>query len=197
MDEVTLDAQRRDARHVRHLRKRGLVPGNVFGKDVESTAIQFAPSAFQRASATAGRTGVIRLSIEGEKAPRRVMVAAVQRNPLGDRLLHVDLHQVNMSVAVHAAVPLVFVGQSEAVKHGNVLVHNMSEIEIDALPSAVPDQIEVDLAALGSVGDSIFAQDLVLPEGATLHGDGTALVARIQAPRGAEAGEAAEESTGA
>lgn len=195
MDETTLDVQRRDVSHVRHLRKRGLVPGNIFGKGVESTAIQFSRGEFERAIAEAGRTGVIRVSVAGEPAPRRVMVAGLQRNALGDHLQHVDLHQVDMSVSVHAQVPLVFVGQSEAVKHGNVLVHNMSEIEIDALPSSVPDQIEVDLAVLDAVGDSIFAHDLVLPAGATLRGDGTALVARIQAPRGGAVAEAEEETT--
>ncbi len=194
MDEIKLDAQRRDAGHVRHLRKRGLVPGNVFGKGVDSLAIQVPMGAVQKALQEAGRTGIIRLNVEGEKAPRRVMVANLQRNALGNTLQHVDLHQVDMRVAIHTAVPLVFVGQSEAAKRGDVVVHSMSEVELEALPAVIPDQVEVDLSPLAAVGDQILASDLVLPEGVTLHVDGEALVAHVQAARVSEAPAEEEEA---
>lgn len=162
MTNYTIKASLRTAtgRKVRALRKSGIVPANVFGKKTKSVSIQLDAKLLRDILKKAGETSLINLTIEGEKKARPVLVSGYAQDPVSNDLYHVDFHEVDLTEKVTAMVPIKVVGEAEAVKAGNNLVVQKNEIEVEALPADLPDEIEVDVTTLAAVGDSIHAKDL-------------------------------------
>ena len=162
MTNYQLKAQKRTltGRKVKSLRRQGIVPANVFGKKSTSASIQAEVKALTDTLKKAGETSLVNLQIEGEKSPRSVLIAGYAQNPVTGELLHVDFHEVDLTQKTTATVPLKAVGESTAVKSGMVLVMQKNELEVEALPTDLPDHIEVDLSVLTEVGSSIHAKDL-------------------------------------
>lgn len=147
-------------RKVKSLRRDGLVPGNVFGPDIKSIAVQFDRKALIEIIKSAGETSLVTLAIEGESKPHAVLIAGYHTDPVTGAVLHVDLHEVNLKEKTTAAVPVHTVGESPAVAEGKVLVVLRNAIEVEALPTDLPDEIAVDISGLVAVGDTIHAKDL-------------------------------------
>ena len=90
------------------------------------------------------------------------------RNPqysavLGD-IIHIDCYKVNLKEKITASVPIEFIGESQAVKDGNVLVEVTNEVEVEALPTDLPEAIEVDISVLNAIDDMITVGDIKLDE---------------------------------
>lgn len=162
MTTYELKAEKRTilGKKIKTLRRTGLAPGNVFGKKTPSVAIQLDHKALVATLRQAGETSLIQLKIAGETKPRPVLVAGYAQNPVTGALLHVDFHEVDLTEKTTAKVPVKTVGTSPAVESGNVLVLQRNEIEVEALPTDLPDIIEVDVTSLTEVGQSILAADL-------------------------------------
>ena len=152
MKKHTLKAQKREmlGRKVKKLRQQGQLPATVYGKKLESENLLVSSMDFAKVFAETGLTGLIELVLDGSTKP--VLVHHVQRHPVKDSILHVEFHQVDLKEKVHANVPLVFVGESPVVvqKQG-VLLSLVSEIEVEALPTDLPEKIEVDVSVLAEV----------------------------------------------
>lgn len=164
MSDYKLTAKTRKlfGRKVKTLRHQGVIPGNVFGKKTKSTSIQLSEKELLAIIREAGETSLINLTIEGEKKPRPVLISGYAKDPVTGNLLHIDLHQVDLTVKTTADVPVVTAGESPAVEAGLVLVTLKQEIEVEALPTDLPDKITVDVSGLKEVGDSVLAKDLKL-----------------------------------
>jgi large subunit ribosomal protein L25 len=177
---------------VKSLRKGGVVPGNVFGKKTPSVAVQMDHKALVATLRLAGETSLVHLKIDGETKVRPVLVAGYAQNPVSGELLHVDFHEVDLTQKTTAMVPVKAVGESEAVKSGNILVLQRNEIEVEALPTDLPDVIEIDISILTEVGASIHAKDLKVDRSkVTLIIEDEEVVATIQEPAKEEVVEAA------
>ncbi len=159
---VQLSVQKRTikGKKVKTLRLQGILPGHVFGNTIENTDVQVNAKAFSKVYKSVGETGLIDLSIEGETASRPVLIDDYALHPVSGSILHVDFHQVNLKEKVEATVPIETVGESEAIKAGNVLVMAYNEVEVEALPTDLPDHFEVDISKLKQVGDDIKFSDL-------------------------------------
>ncbi len=156
MDKLTLLCEKRKivGRKVKQLRKKGIIPGNVYGKKIKSTAVSVKDADFDKIYKEAGATSIVNLSLEGKDHP--VLIHAVQRDPLSRKILHVDFLEVDLKEKVTAKVPLVTVGESPAVRDKiGTLLSLISEIEIEALPADLPEKIEVDISSLSEVDQSI------------------------------------------
>lgn len=165
MKTHTLTAQKREitGKKVKQLRKKGVVPGNIFGKTVASTAVSINVLDFKKTYHEVGETGLIELSLKGEKTPHYVLVNLVQIHPVTDEVLHVDLHEVALKEKIRVAVPITFSGESPATSQKKgVLITLLNEIEVEALPTELPDHIMVDLTSLSEVGDEIKISDIKL-----------------------------------
>lgn len=165
MDKVTLNAQKRTVvgRKVKKLRKEGLVPANLYGKKVKSQSVQVAEKEFSSVFTKAGETGLVELMLDKQVHP--VLVKNVTYHPVTGSPLHVDFFQVDLKEKVQTRVPLSFVGESPAVKDKlGVLLTILSEIEIEALPTDLPEKIEVDVTNLKAVGDTIKVSDLKITD---------------------------------
>ncbi len=162
MTTFELSANKRTifGRKTKQLRNNGIIPANIFGKKIKSLAIELASSTLLDTMRKAGETGLIHLKIKGDDKVHSVLVSGYAQNPVSGDMLHVDFHEVDLKQKVTATVPLKAVGESEAVKSGMVLVMMKNELEVEALPTDLPDHIEVDISVLTEVGSTIHAKDL-------------------------------------
>lgn len=160
---VALKSEKRQVlgRKVKALRKEGKLPANIFGKKIKSQAITLDLQDFQKIYAQVGETSLVEISIKGEKKPRPSLISNVQIHPVTDLPIHADFHQVDLTEKVTANVPVLVVGESPAVKDkAAVLITLFDEIEVEALPTDLPDKFEVDISTLKEFNESVTAKDL-------------------------------------
>ncbi len=198
---ATLTAMRRETlgKEVAKLRAQGRLPAVVFGHGVDSVPVSLDAHEFEQLRRHHHGNALIDLQIDGES--RRVLLHGIQVDPRTRKLLHVDLFAIKAGEEVHAEVPVVTVGDSEAVKHGGVLLHTVDRVRVRALPENLPEEIAVSIESLTSFDDAIYVRDLTLPAGVTLLTDPDEIVAKVQAPHAPEVeavpAEAAEAEGGA
>ena len=179
-------------RKTKQLRKKGLVPANIFGKKIKSMAIELESSVLLDTMRKAGETGLIHLKVKGDDKSHAVIVSGYAQDPVSGAMLHVDFHEVDLKQKTTATVPLKAVGESEAVKSGMVLVMMKNELDVEALPTDLPDSIEVDISVLTEVGMSILAKDLKIDRSkVTLTVEDEETIATIQEPAKEEVVEVA------
>jgi large subunit ribosomal protein L25 len=165
-------------RKVKKLRGEGLLPATVYGKKIGSENLAVSATDFAKTYSETGETGLIELSVGSDVKP--VLVHHVQRDPVRNTILHVEFHQVDLKEKVHANVPLSLVGEALAVTQKvGVLLSLLSEIEVEALPTDLPEKIEVDVAALAEVGQELKVSDLHVPSGVTVLSDATISVVKV------------------
>lgn len=163
---------------VKKLRREGLLPANVYGKGLDSTAIQVKLSDFQTVFKEVGETGLIDLYVNGEKRP--VLVKNMHQTFPHHIPLHVDFYQVNLKEKVKTMVPIVLTGEPKAVTDKvGLLLQTLSEVEIEALPEELPENIEVSVEHLAAIDEQISVEDLRAPAGVTILTAGDQVVAKI------------------
>src|SRR5688500_7164227 len=208
MTRPKLSVQPRSVRgkEVAKLRRDGTLPGVLYGAGTDSTPISIDAREFEVLHRQSGRHAVVDVHLDGGK-PTPVLLQAIQEHPVTRKPLHVDFLAVNMEEERTIDVPIVIVGESEAVeKLGGVLLHLRDAVMVRAKPDDIPSGVELDITPLVDFDQTLHASDLVVPAGATLVTDPAEAVARVQPPRveeepepvEAEEGvEAAEEGEGA
>ena len=180
-----LDVSRREpggSRAARRLRRSGRVPGVLYGGADES--IGFDVDARELRVALASSGAVLDLSVDGETATPVVLKEA-QRDPVRGQTIHVDLLRVRLDEAIHATVPLELTGVEDApgVKEGGVLEQIMRELNVEALPTAIPESISYAVGEM-QIGDTIGLAAVAMPEGVTLLDEAEEVViATLSPPR--------------
>jgi large subunit ribosomal protein L25 len=188
-----LDVKRRDAagsRAARRLRRSGRVPGVVYGGGGEP--LGFDADARELRLALAASGAVLDLSVDGGKTTPVVLKEA-QRHPVRGETVHVDLLRVRLDEAIHALVPLELTGADEApgVKEGGVLEQITRELNVEALPTEIPESIVHEIGAM-QIGETILLSAIVLPSALTLLDDVEETVVATLSPPKLQA-EVAEE----
>jgi len=187
MKRLELEVSKRDitGKKVRFLRRQGIVPANIYGHGIDSTAINVDTKSLKHLLAHAGMTDLISLKMDDSKNPLRVLVREVQKNPINDDLLHVDFYQVRMDEKIKADVPIVFVGEApvlKKVKNSSVL-HLIDSLPIEALPDDLPHSLEVDVSGLEELDSTIHVKDIHLGDGITLLSDPEQMAVKVIEPR--------------
>jgi large subunit ribosomal protein L25 len=169
------------SRAARRLRHTGRVPGVVYGGGDES--VSFDADARELRLALAGAGAVLDLSVDGGKATPVVLKEA-QRDPVRGEMVHVDLLRVRLDQAIHAVVTLELTGVDDAsgVKQGGVLEQIVRELNVEALPTAIPESIAHPIGDM-QIGDTITLELVAMPEGVTLLDDGDGVIATLSPPR--------------
>jgi large subunit ribosomal protein L25 len=183
MKRLELEVSKRDitGKKVRFLRRQGIIPANIYGHGIDSTAINVDAKSLKHLLAHAGMTDLIALKIDDAKNPLRVLVREIQRNPINDDLLHVDFYQVRMDEKIKADVPLVFVGEApvlKKVKNSSVL-HLIDSLPIEALPDDLPHSLEVDVSGLEELDSAIHVKDIHLGDKVTLLSDPEQMAVKV------------------
>lgn len=202
---ATLDAKKRHVKgknEMHRLRRQGLVPAVVYGGSADGARAESVPLAVDPRAvlrilhSESGVNTLITLRVEGEGATP-VLIKEFQLDPVTHRLLHVDFYRVRMDRAVKVTVPLVVKGEARGVRQqGGLLDFVHRELEIEALPGEIPDQIEIDVSEL-LVGQGIRVRDLVRDARWTPLSDPDTLLVHVVAPKAAEVAEAAPEAAAA
>jgi large subunit ribosomal protein L25 len=122
---------------------------------------------------------IFEVNIDGQR--QFVMVKDVQYHPVTDEIIHVDLMRVRRSEKVTISVPVELVGEAVGVKKGGLLMQNLTTIELNCLPTDVPDNIPVDVSAL-DLHDSLSVAELSFPEGMEVVTPGETVVVTVQMP---------------
>lgn len=166
MDRLSLTTKKRQifGKKVKNLRKEGIIPAHVFGKKKKTEHVSVLLKNFWPVYQQAGETGLIDLKIgDGEILP--VMIRGVQKDPVKGGLLHIDFYAVNLSEKVKVPVPVVVVGGEDidSVKIGDaVILQTLTELEVEALPGDLIENIEVNIAHLKNIDDAVTVGQLEL-----------------------------------
>ncbi len=146
---------------VKKLRAQGLTPANVYGKKIKSTNIQLDTKKFINLYPRIGESTLVYLQVAGEKEDRPVFISDLVLHPVSGSLQHVVFHQVDLKEKVTAPVAIKLVGESEAEKEKlGILVQQLDELEVEALPTDMPEHIEVEISGLSVAGANIKVADL-------------------------------------
>jgi large subunit ribosomal protein L25 len=180
-----LDVRSREAdgsRAARRLRRDGRVPGVLYGGGGDSQGFDVDARDLRLALARSG--AVLDLSIDGGKATPVVLKEA-QRDPVRGQTVHIDLLRVRLDQAIHAVVPLELTGVDDTpgVKEGGILEQIVRELNVEALPTAIPESIEHAVGEM-QIGDTIGLDAVVMPDGVMLLDEvEDAVVATLSPPR--------------
>lgn len=150
----------------RRLRHAGVIPGIVYGGDLEPVMVEFNHNEIWLAQHNDWfYSSIIGLNLDG--SVQKVLLRDIQRHPYKQLIMHLDFQRVNENEVLNATVPLHFVNEdvSPAGKAADVAVtHELKEVHIACLPDNLPEFIEVDLAEL-KAGDIIYLSQIKLPAG--------------------------------
>lgn len=198
---ISLIAQTRKNQSSNKLRQSGWVPAVIYGPKVRNQALQVESSAFDRVFAKTGESALISLKIKNSETKDQQVLALVhdlQKDPVTDKIIHVDFYAPRLDQTMHVTIPLVFEGWAGAVVDlDGTLVKNIQEVEIEVLPKDLPHEIKVDISCLRTFEDKIFIKDLKIPTGVKILADAGEVIALVMPPRSEEElaalGEAPEE----
>lgn len=191
MSELTLNAEVRTVlgKKVGQLRRDGLIPGVVYGPVVDETVqVSVNEREFARFYRAHGHSTLFTLTWEGGQQP--VFIREVQQDPVRRAPLHIDFFAPNLKTALRAMVQVVFHSPAENID--GVLTELRTDIEVEALPSDMPNQIDVDLSGLAAPGDAVHVSDVTAPEGVTILTAGEEILAHVSASSVAADAEADE-----
>lgn len=148
-------------------KKDGFIPAVYYGAQQASTPIFIDFIEFKKVLASAGESSSITLITEhGNEV---AMIQDVQLDPVKSNPIHVDFYVLEKGQKVHVKTPIEFIGESQAVKEGGVLVKVMYELSIEGDPTKIPHEFSVDISALVTKDDVIHVSDLKLPAGVELY----------------------------
>lgn len=167
------------------LRKEGLVPAVLYGQKIkEPLNLEVNSKEFEKILKGAGSSSLINLEIEGKKEGILVLIHDIGRDYVTGNPIHIDFYRPNLEEEIEAKVPLIFEGESLAVKDlGGTLVKNVSEVRVRAKPQNLPKEIKLAINGLNTFEDSVLIKDLQAPEGVRILGDQNNIVAFVAQPQ--------------
>jgi large subunit ribosomal protein L25 len=199
--KLTAEPRQITGKKVKKLRREGLLPANVYGKDIKSQSLQLPLTDFMKVFEEAGETGVIDLTYGEKTVP--VLIHNLHTD-YRNTPLHADFFKVNLKEKVTAMVPVEIVGEPKAVTDQiGLLMEITPEVEVEALPTELPEHIELNVEGLANIDDQVTVGDLTKPEGVEILTDPNLVVVKIgelvtkEAQEDAAAAEAAAEAASA
>ena len=184
MDKHQLTTQTRKitGRKVKSLRQEGVTPANIYGKKTASLSIQINTKDFSKLFSKVGESTLIYLKNDSDKDLRPVFITDVVKHPVSGQTLHVTFHQVDLKEKVTAPVPVRLTGEASAEKEKlGILVQQLDELEIEALPTDMPESIQVDISGLSEVGSNIKISNLKLDSKLHIITDPGSIIVQIEA----------------
>ncbi len=186
----------RGSRAVRRLRRSGLIPGVLYGGG-DGEAVSFSVATRDLRLALQDASQVIDVQLPGQKGARPVILKDTQRHPVRDEIMHLDLLQVRLDEKIHSTVPVELEGAEEApgAKEGGVLEHVTRELNIEALPTDLPERLVVDVSGMEAAA-TMHLSEIDAPAGVTFLDDlEETIIATVTVPSEVEEETDIEEET--
>jgi len=200
MEKVILNAEVRQEygkEANRRLRAKQTVPAVTYKKGKAAIPLKVdAKELFHILHTSAGENVIISLKIKdqdkAQAKDKTVIIKDIQYDPIRGDVLHVDFHEISLTENITVNVPVETKGEPEGVKiEGGVLDHPIKDIQVECLPTEIPEKVEVHVEEL-KIGDSIKVKDLELPQGIKVLTDPEATAISVMAPRVEEPEETEE-----
>ncbi|MFZ5753005.1 MAG: 50S ribosomal protein L25 [Bacillota bacterium] len=164
---------------VRELRKKGYVPGVLYGSKIGNIPIKIA----ERDLSRVGGAHVIEVTLPQGSYP--AVIREIQKHPVNGEIRHVDLQQVDLNKKIRTEIPIQVTGTPVGIKMGGVLQLGERSVEVEALPAEIPDYLEADITAL-EIGDKYTVSDLQKTTPLKIISELDSVIAVVVAPRTAE-----------
>jgi large subunit ribosomal protein L25 len=194
MDTVKLQVNERELTGngpARRLRVEGFIPGILYSKGAESKAFTVAVEGLVSAIHAHGHNVILELELgeagKGAKGKKKAVthfavIKELQRHPTKRTLLHVDLHEVDLAVEIEGTVAIELVGTPAGAIDGGVVDFEHREVSVRALPSSMPDLLELDVTGL-MIGHHLSVDALVAPAGTEILDDPATVIVTLVPPR--------------
>ncbi len=186
MMKIQANIRKVQSKKTKVLREQGLIPCVLYGPKIKNQILEVNARSFQQIYAQAGESSIITLEVKNDKKSKDflILIKDVIFDPVSDKIIHIDFYQPILDKEVNANVVLVFTGEAPVVKNlGGVLLKNISEIEVIALPKNLPSKISVGLDVLETLDSVVLVKDLLLPENVKVLRDLNDVVVSVSAPR--------------
>lgn len=197
MMELTADRRQYTGKEInRKRRAEGKIPGVIYGKGLETRSIEFQRRPLEKFLDTARRgTVVVKMTVQDETGGKEsyAVLKETQTHPLTGRVTHVDFYEVALGRKFKVEVPLRVKGKAIGLEMGGILEVVTRSLEVECIPSNVPEFLELDVASLG-IGDSLHLADIRFPEGVVpTEKDLRMTIAAVNTPKAEAAPAAVEE----
>ncbi len=178
-ETYSLDVQHRHitGKQVRQLRRDNLVPAVIYGAGGKALNISCPRRPLEILLSRAGGTHLVTLNLEG--APENALVREVQRHAVRRDLIHIDFLRVDLLKKLRTEVPILLTGEPK-LGADLTLAHYITQVEVECLPTDIPDHIEVSLANLKSAGDQVTISDLPQIQNVTYLAEPSDVIARLE-----------------
>jgi len=197
MEKILVKADRRPELGkggARSLRRAGMIPAVVYSEG-NSMPIKVQGKQMTKLIYSGGGEHAlitIELNEDGAKTSEHpVLVKDYQRDPVSEELLHVDFMEVSLEKLVNVTIRIEIVKQPASIKMGGIMQHRLREVEVECLPTQIPDRIDVNAESI-EIGHSLHVSDLQVPEGVKIITDPSEVILLVSAPAVEEAAPAAE-----
>ncbi|MFA5500240.1 MAG: 50S ribosomal protein L25 [Candidatus Omnitrophota bacterium] len=190
MEKIMLNAEVRSSTGkaaAKSLRRKDVIPAVVYKGGKEAIKLQLAVGALNEILHTkAGENVIVTLKIadgENKTKDKTVLIKEIQREPIRGLILHVDFSEISLTETLKVNVPLAVRGEPVGVKaDGGILEHIMWELQVECLPTAIPEKIDVDVSAM-KIGDAIYVKNITTPEGVKLITDPELIALIVKPPK--------------
>lgn len=175
-----LEANKREVigKQVRQLRAQGRIPAVVYGPQREPVHIVVDWPKLRSVLADAGSTHLVEVKVGNDSYT--TLIREVDRHPIRHEVvLHVDFYAVNLQATLVTSVPIVLLNDAKTASRLNVqVIHEALTVEVECLPTSIPEQIQLDVAVLKKAGDSLTVGDLPKIEGVSYIDDPDTVIVR-------------------
>ena len=166
------------------LRRAGTIPANIYGRGLDSFAVQLPWANAREMLNSHGQNTLIEVKVGSEGSARPVVVRDIGRDPVSGEVLHIDFFQVDLTRTIQADIPIHFIGEAPAVPtYGGIFVQSLDTIHVEALPNEMPEAVEVSIDELTELDQSLSVADITLPPGVTMLTALEQAIAQIARPR--------------
>ena len=195
MDAISLEATPRDVlgKKVSNLRRAGMTPIHLYGKGIDSRALQADSVTVNKVVSQVGQNIPLQLKVSDTNEQALVFVREVQRHAVTNHILHIDFYRVDATERLRGEIPVFLTGEAPAVRvHRGILMQTLHTLAVECLPMDTPERIEVDISLLEALDQGIRVSDLATDPAITILTDPEELIVRVNAPRVAEDGAAGQ-----
>jgi large subunit ribosomal protein L25 len=189
MDKVILEVETREGSgktSAKDLRNKKLIPAVVYKGGKDALKLQLAAADLAKVLHTkAGENVIVTLKITGggsKAKDKTVVIKEIQREPIKSRILHVDFNEISLTETLKVNVPLAAHGEPEGKKEGGTLEHVMWELQVECLPTDIPEKIEIDVSKL-KIGDAVYVKNITVPEGVKVLTDPELIAMIVKPPK--------------
>jgi len=195
--DISITLQNREAlgKAVKQLRKDGQVPAVIHDHGKPSIHVMAAYVPLLKIYREAGKHHPINLTVDGKKY--LAIIRDADFEPRRNELRHIVFNAIEQNKPVETEVPIVFQGDPEAEKVGFMVLRQLDNVEVKALPKDLPDEVVLDISGLTAVGDKLHVSDIVIPAGVEILTEAEHPVAMVDEPRSLAAAQAEEDEAAA